>query len=113
VRVVGRKRIEIPPDAIECTTLHDLANALGMKKNTVYKRFNEGCFHKHTNDIKFTLTDKNKVAWEKYCLSMLHDTNDISTRSGFIELGEIRNTTWRTTSEGYAGRLKVKISLRR
>jgi hypothetical protein len=80
--VVNRKRIEIPPDAIEAidlanrTTLQDLANALGMKKSTVYTRFKEGCFRKHTNDIKFTLTDENKVARVKYCLSMLHDTNE-------------------------------------
>jgi AraC-like DNA-binding protein len=79
--VVGRKRIEISPDAIQAidlakrTTLQDLANELGMKKSTVYKRFKEGCFRRHTNDIKFTLTDENKMARVKYCLSMLCDTN--------------------------------------
>jgi hypothetical protein len=31
----------------------------------------------------------------------------ISTRSGFIELGEIRNTTWRTMSKGHV-RVKSK-----
>jgi hypothetical protein len=78
---VGRKRIEISPDAIQVvdlvkrTTLQDLANALGMKKSTIYRRFKEGCFHRHTNDIKFTLTDENKMARVKYCLSMLDDTN--------------------------------------
>jgi hypothetical protein len=34
--------------------------------------------------------------------------SSISTRSGFIELGEIKNTTWRTMSKGHVGRLKVK-----
>jgi hypothetical protein len=68
VGVVGHKRIEISPDAIQaidlarCTTLQDLANELGMKKSTVYMRFKECCFRKHTNDIKFTLTDENKMA---------------------------------------------------
>jgi hypothetical protein len=79
--VVGRKRIEIFLDVIQAvdlvkrTTLQDLSNALGMKKSTVYRRFKEGCFRRHTNDIKFTLTDENKMARVKYCLSMSDDTN--------------------------------------
>jgi hypothetical protein len=81
VGVVGRKRIEISPDVIQVvdlvkrTTLQDLANALGMKKSTVYRRFKKGCFRRHINDIKFTLNDENKMARVKYCLSMLGDTN--------------------------------------
>jgi hypothetical protein len=49
-----------------------------MKKGTIYRRFKEGCFRRHTNDIKFTLTDENKMARVKYCLSMLDDTNAIT-----------------------------------
>jgi hypothetical protein len=79
--VVSRKGIEISPDVIQAvdlikrTTLQDLANALGMKKSTIYSHFKEGCFRRHTNDIKFTLTDENKMERVKYYLSMLDDTN--------------------------------------
>ncbi|TVU38966.1 hypothetical protein EJB05_12363, partial [Eragrostis curvula] len=47
---VGRKRINIPLEAIQATdwkdrrTLQDLANALGVKKSTLHRRFKEGCF---------------------------------------------------------------------
>jgi hypothetical protein len=43
--IVGHKRIEISPYTIQAinltehTTLQDLANALGMKKCTIFKRF--------------------------------------------------------------------------
>ena len=62
----GRKRIEIDPEAIknvplrERTTVRDLAHALGVKKSTLHNHFREGYFHRHTNDLKFALTDENK-----------------------------------------------------
>lgn len=77
VKNCGRKRIEIDPEAIKAvplrqrTTFQDLANALGLKKTMVHKRFREGYFRRHTNDLKFSLTDENKKARVKYCLSML------------------------------------------
>ena len=73
----GRKRIEIDTEAIkavpltERTTFQDLANAIGVKKSTLHNRFKEGYFRRHTNDLKFTLTDDNKKARVRYCLSML------------------------------------------
>ncbi|GJN18557.1 hypothetical protein PR202_gb05729 [Eleusine coracana subsp. coracana] len=78
----GCKKIEISLEAIknvdlkDRTTLKDLAEKLGVKKSTLYNRFKEGCFHRHTNDIKFTLTSDNMKARVQYCLSMLHETND-------------------------------------
>jgi len=73
----GRKRIEIDMDSIktvplhERTTFQDLANALGVSRSTLYNRFKEGYFRRHTNDLKFSLTDDNKKARVKYCLSIL------------------------------------------
>ncbi|GJN32111.1 hypothetical protein PR202_gb20585 [Eleusine coracana subsp. coracana] len=78
----GRKKIEISPDAIknvelhQRTTLKDLAGALGVKKSTLHNRFKEGCFRRHSNDIKYTLTDENMKARVKYCLSMLRETSE-------------------------------------
>jgi hypothetical protein len=77
-RNCGRKRIEIDLDSIkdiplrQRTTFRDLANALGVKKSTLHNRFKEGYFRRHTNDLKFSLTDENKKARVKYCLSMLN-----------------------------------------
>ena len=77
-RNCDRKRIEIDMEAIksvplsECTTFQDLANALGVKKTTLYSRYKEGYFRRHTNDLKFSLTDENKKARVRYCLTMLH-----------------------------------------
>ncbi|GJN36539.1 hypothetical protein PR202_gb25410 [Eleusine coracana subsp. coracana] len=75
----GRKKIEISSEAIKNvelskrTTLKDLANALGVKKSTLHKRYKEGCFRRHSNDIKFSLTEENTKARVKYCLSMLRE----------------------------------------
>lgn len=73
----GRKRIEIDPEAIkniplrQRTTFQDLAHALGIKKTTLYTRYKERYFRRHTNDLKFSLTDENKKARVRYCLTML------------------------------------------
>jgi hypothetical protein len=75
----GRKRIEIDMEAIknvplsQRSTFADLSEALGVKKTTLYNRFKEGYFRRHTNDLKFSLTDDNKKARVKYCLSMLNE----------------------------------------
>ncbi|CAL4943380.1 unnamed protein product [Urochloa decumbens] len=59
----GRKRIEIDLESIknvplrQRTTFKDLANALGVEKSTLHNRFKEGYFRRHTNDLKFSLTD--------------------------------------------------------
>ncbi|CAL4949559.1 unnamed protein product [Urochloa decumbens] len=64
----GRKRVQIDLEAIkniplkQRSTFQDLANALGVKKSTLYNRFKEGYFRRHTNDLKFSLTDPNKIA---------------------------------------------------
>ena len=77
VRNCGRKRIELDMEAIKAvplsqrTTFQDLANALGVKKTMLYNRYREGYFRRHTNDLKFSLTDENKKARVRYCLSML------------------------------------------
>ncbi|KAF8715545.1 hypothetical protein HU200_027203 [Digitaria exilis] len=73
----GRKRVEIDPEAIKTiplrqrTTFQDLAHALGVKKMTLYNRYKENYFRRHTNDLKFSLTDDNKKSRVRYCLSMI------------------------------------------
>lgn len=74
----GRKQVEIDLEAIkniplkQRSTFQDLANALGVKKSTLYKHFKEGYFRRDTNNLKFSLTDENKKAQVKYCLSMMN-----------------------------------------
>jgi hypothetical protein len=55
----------------EYTTFQGLANALGVKKTSLYNRYKEGYFHRHINDLKLMLTDENKKTRVRYCLSML------------------------------------------
>jgi AraC-like DNA-binding protein len=77
----GRKRIEINPDDISAiplkkrTTLQDLAAELNVSKSTLHRRFKEGKFKRHTNDIKPILTDDNMKARVRYCLDMLDPTS--------------------------------------
>ena len=77
VQNCGRKRIAFDPEAIKQvdlrkrTTLRDLANELHMAKTTLWRRLKEGLLRRHTNSIKSTLTDDNKVARVRFCLSML------------------------------------------
>ena len=75
----GRKKLPFDAEAIKLvelskrTTLHDLAVAMNMSKSTLWRRLNEGLFRRHTNAIKSTLTDDNKVARLRFCLSMLEN----------------------------------------
>ena len=77
VKNCGRKRIAFDPEAIKQvdlrkrTTLRDLANELHMAKTTLWRRLKEGLLRRHTNSIKSTLTDDNKVVRVRFCLSML------------------------------------------
>nr|TKW33207.1 hypothetical protein SEVIR_2G217600v2 [Setaria viridis] len=79
----GRKRVEINLEAIkniplkQHSTFQDLANALGVKKCTLYKRFKEGYFRRHTNDLKFSLTDeKQKSSGDPVTKPMTSVTKD-------------------------------------
>ena len=73
----GRKRIAFDPEAIKQvdlrkrTTLRDLVNDLHMAKTTLWRCLKEELLRRHTNAIKSTLTDENKVARVRFCLSML------------------------------------------
>jgi len=75
----GRKRIAFDPEVIKQvdlrkrTTLKDLANELNMAKTTLWRRLQEGLLRRHTNAIKSTLTDDNKVGRVRFCLSMLDE----------------------------------------
>ncbi|KAM0853409.1 hypothetical protein ACQ4PT_051104 [Festuca glaucescens] len=78
----GRQRLPFDAEAIKRvdlskrTTLQDLAIELNMSKTTLWRRLNEGLFRRHTNAIKSTLTDDNKVARVRFCLSMLEKIID-------------------------------------
>ncbi|RLN22350.1 hypothetical protein C2845_PM07G13800 [Panicum miliaceum] len=55
VKNCGHKKVEIDMEAIKDVPLRerkiikDLANALGVKKTTLYNRFKKGYFRRHTN----------------------------------------------------------------
>ena len=66
------------------TTLRDLANAIGISKTTLHTRLKEGYFLRHTNDLKFSLTDENKKARVQYYLSMLD--NNIPAQPTFLSM---------------------------
>ena len=71
------KKKPFNPDAIkdvplrERHTVRDLANALKMPKSTLHDRLKEGKFRRHTNAIKFTLTEQNMKERVRFCLNML------------------------------------------
>ena len=44
-----------------------------MAKTTLWRRLKEGRLKRHTNSIKSTLTDDNKVGRIRFCLSMLDE----------------------------------------
>ena len=79
VKTCGRKKIPFDSDAIKKielskrTTLKDLANELKMAKTTLWRRLKEGRLKHHTNSIKSTLTDDNKLGRIRFCLSMLDE----------------------------------------
>src|SRR5438105_13523652 len=77
----GRKRIQIDPQSIRDvplrarTTLSDLSNALNINPSTLYRRLKGGELVRHTNQIKFSLTEENKIARLRYCFSnLVHDS---------------------------------------
>jgi hypothetical protein len=73
----GVKKLPFNPDVIKNVplrqrhTIRDLANALHMSKSTFHRRLKEGKFRRHTNAIKFTLTEQNMKERVRFCLQML------------------------------------------
>lgn len=73
----GRKRIDINPEAVNAidlkdrTTIRRLASKLTMAKSTVHRRLKDRQIWRHTNDVKYTLTEANMRARVQYCMSML------------------------------------------
>nr|CAD41471.3 OSJNBa0079A21.15 [Oryza sativa Japonica Group] len=90
----GRKKLSFNPDAIKDVplrqrrTLRDLANALHMLKTTLFRRLKEGRFRRHTNAIKFTLTEDNMKARVQFCIQML-DSQSIPDKPTFKSLYNI------------------------
>ncbi len=73
----GHKKLPFDPSVIQDVPLgqrhsiRDLANALHMAKATLFRRLKEGLFRRHTNAIKFTLTEDNMKARVHFCIQML------------------------------------------
>lgn len=73
----GRKRVHVDTQGIRNvplsnrTTIRDLASSLNVSKSSLFRRLKEGKFRRHTNDIKFSLTEDNKKARVRFCISML------------------------------------------
>ncbi|KAL5705947.1 hypothetical protein ACHQM5_024171 [Ranunculus cassubicifolius] len=80
---VGRKRIVIDPSLIaeiplrNQTNIRSLANAANMSKTTMHRRIKEGFMRPHSNALKPLLTDENKKARLRFCLSMVEGTDDL------------------------------------
>lgn len=55
----------------ERQTIRSLANSIKMPKSTLHKRLQEGKFRRHTNAIKFTLTEQNMKERVRFCTQML------------------------------------------
>jgi AraC-like DNA-binding protein len=70
------------------TTLKSLAEALGVKKTTLYRLFKAGKLRRHTNTIKPCLRDDNKRERLKYCVAMV-DALSVSSESKFIDMKNI------------------------
>ena len=73
----GSKKLPFNPDIIKDVplrqrhTIRDLANALHMSRSTLHRRLKEGKFRRHTNAIKFTLTEQNMKERVRFCTQML------------------------------------------
>jgi hypothetical protein len=73
----GRKRIELDLDRIRevpfsrRTTVRDLAFALNTSKDTIHRLLKLGVIRRHSNPIKPALTEDNKRARLRFCISML------------------------------------------
>lgn len=71
------RRVDFDPQAItqvppsKRRTLKDLAYELGVSKTTLWRRFKEKQFRRHSNAIKPRITDDNKKARVRYALSTL------------------------------------------
>jgi hypothetical protein len=53
------------------SSIRSLSAALGMPKSTLHDRFKAGELRRHSNSIKPLLTDENKKARLRFCLSMV------------------------------------------
>jgi hypothetical protein len=84
------KRVEFNPESIKPvpplkrTTIKDLAYELGMSKSTLWRRFKEKEFKRHSNAIKPRISDDNKKARVQYALSTLDlDSKDPKFQGGY------------------------------
>lgn len=75
--VVGRKRVQIDITQVSQiplrrrTNIRTLAKSINVPKSVVHRRIKEGELRPHTNAVKPHLTDENKKARLRFCLSMV------------------------------------------
>ncbi|XP_015163525.1 uncharacterized protein [Solanum tuberosum] len=88
---VGRKRIQVDINQFKeiplCrrTNIRSLSFAINMAKSTVFRRVKEGAIRPHTNAIKPHLTEENKKARLRFCLSMI-DQSTLHSNPMFIDM---------------------------
>ncbi|KAJ0265244.1 hypothetical protein HA466_0015680 [Hirschfeldia incana] len=79
----GRKKIHVDLNQVMAisfhkrTSLRSLSVGLGIATSTLHKRVKEGMLRRHTNAIKPSIKDENKIARLKFCLSMLEKDSSI------------------------------------
>ena len=71
---VGRKRKDLGLSRVtkislnKRRTIRSLAKALGVKRSTLHRKFKWGGLIRHTNTVKPSLTEANKILRLKFCL---------------------------------------------
>ncbi|GAA0138485.1 hypothetical protein LIER_00224 [Lithospermum erythrorhizon] len=91
---VGQKQIHLDIEKLKeiplrrRKTIVSLAHALGMSKSTVHRRIKDGVIRRHSSAIKPQLTDENKKARLRFCISMLQVQSSIDggTKVKFMEI---------------------------
>lgn len=80
-RNCGRKRVQLDIGRVrdvplrKRTTLRSLAYALETNATTLWRLLKAGKIKRHSNAIKFSLTEENKKSRIRFCLSMLENSS--------------------------------------
>lgn len=69
-------------------TIRSLARALGVKRSSLHRWFNEGLLRRHSNSLKPFLKDANKQERLRFCISMLEQSS-LPNNPKFFEMGNI------------------------
>lgn len=70
------------------TTLRSLAAATGVPTTTLWRKMKEGAIRRHSNSIKPLLTEENRVARLKFCLSMMETPSTFGNMYDVVHVDE-------------------------